>query len=819
MNNALTNIDQFIDHISRLENTKLQGDQFELFSKFYLMYINGFDKVYLSSEIPDKISKELNIYTINKDGKEKGIDIIIFHQDEYYSVQCKFRSDKNNKSSYNEVSNFLHQSKTNKISRRYWITTAYDVHIDFKKEDKCLNCLPITYDRLSEDCDGNIMFWNKFNQYIRDGSLNISDLINKPTIPYDIQEIILLEATKHYTKYDLGRLISCCGSGKTLLGYWIFNKLNLNTCIIFVPSLELLSQTYYEWKREFKANNIEFEMLLIGSQMMDKINEENLDLLISTESDEINKFIEKNKKTTRNVIISTYNSSHILIKSLTDKNIKYDFTIYDEAHHTCQFSDNQIYSRTIKADISNKKLFMTATEKILNYRNSYQDDEIISMDNEKLYGQLIYSYNVYQAILNNRLSDYKIISPCITTDIIDKIIKLNSEIIKKNNKIGIKTDDFIVAYLILESIKSKDLRKMILYSSNRTKAKAIENAINILLEESYSDIKARITTFYIIGETNRRERKKLISEFVKSDIGIISSVRVFSEGVNIPICDSVCFCDIKSSEFDVIQSIGRCLRKIYKCPKCSISLDECKCLSEEDKHRYISKIGYVIVPLIIKEGEEFFSSENQAFNKIRRILKIMGTIDETVREKFELVSYQESSSLFPKNLTKTQPNIIVYNTSKTNNQIDLEILQKSILNYTFDRYGNIIDFTRLLLINENEVRYKNNLNLIDSRNKAIEFLKSQGQNVEELQECNWIKYCLGAKLFDKIRQKYIWDLDTLRDLCHSINIYSWQEYQENYHKHIKLPPPQYLNDGFYYDLNKTFNMTNLLTETLQDSDF
>lgn len=813
INTNLTSINELIILINNLNSTKEKGDIFELFAKYYMLNFENIKEYYLSNEIPDKIASHINIYTINKDGKEKGIDAIIINNDEYYSVQVKYRSNKNEKITYGELSTFIAQSdsQSDKIKKRYLITTTYDVCDDYHNLDSNKKYLLINYYDLCKNCDGNLKFWKGFKKFINEGIIN--KIIHNPLIPLVHQKEIIDTGIKYYNGDNyLGRLIACCGSGKTLIGYWIFNGLNYNNCIIFVPSLELLSQTFYEWKREYKANNIRSEFLLIGSQMMDKINDYKNDFDITTLQTDIDNFITK-KSNHKQIIISTYQSSDILIKSFTDNKIKYDFTIYDEAHHTCQSSDKKMYSKPITADTSNKKIFMTATEKILNVKNTNEDDEIISMDNEKLYGKLIYSYNFYKAIQDNQLSDYRIFSPCLTNENSIEHIQNNNEIIMKGDKLGIKSDNFIVAYLIINSIQKKNLKKMILYSSNTKKAKDIKKALEILLEQQkeYDKLKNKIKTFYIDGNTNRRNRRKYMNEFTKSDIGIISSVKIFNEGVNIEICDSVCFCDIKSSEIDVVQSIGRCLRKIHKCPKCSTILGKCKCLTAEDVQYYKNKIGYVIIPMIINEKEEFFSSDNKQLKKLRNILKIMGTTDEGIKEKFEIyIPKSSKSSLINNYDNDNNTKIKTNNQSKEFNSIEAEILQKNIVSYTFDRSGSIIDYTRQLLINENEIRYKNKLSLLDSKEKALEYLKNQGQDVSQLERRNWVKYCLGVKIFDKIKEKYYWDLDELKYSCNNIDIYDWNEYKNNYTKDNKLPSPQYINDGFYDDLDNNFNIELLL---------
>ena len=45
-----------------------------------------------------------------------------------------------------------------------------------------------------------------------------------------------------------------------------------------------------------------------------------------------------------------------------------------------------------------------------------------------------------------------------------------------------------------------------------------------------------------------------------SEIGLLSNARCLSEGVDVPALDGVAFIDPRSSEIDIIQSVGRAIR-------------------------------------------------------------------------------------------------------------------------------------------------------------------------------------------------------------------------------------------------------------------
>ena len=77
------------------------------------------------------------------------------------------------------------------------------------------------------------------------------------------------------------------------------------------------------------------------------------------------------------------------------------------------------------------------------------------------------------------------------------------------------------------------------------------------------------------------KRAEIISTFKDSEYGIISNAKCLTEGVDVPIIDSVYFVDQKKSLVDIVQACGRALRT----------------------KKGISKTAYFIIPILIPESE------------------------------------------------------------------------------------------------------------------------------------------------------------------------------------------------------------------------
>ena len=73
--------------------------------------------------------------------------------------------------------------------------------------------------------------------------------------------------TEHFTVEDnsRGKLISACGTGKSLTGYWIAEQLDAKTILVAVPSLALIRQTLEVWTREAIADERQMNWICVCS--------------------------------------------------------------------------------------------------------------------------------------------------------------------------------------------------------------------------------------------------------------------------------------------------------------------------------------------------------------------------------------------------------------------------------------------------------------------------------------------------------------------------------------------------------------------------
>lgn len=358
----------------------------------------------------------------------------------------------------------------------------------------------------------------------------------------EYQDTAVKKAIQYFKKNDRGKITMPCGSGKTIVALKICDQLKATRVIVCVPNLTLENQLFNDWYSYFKNK---YKILCIGSDVTignDKV-------LATTDTSLIKDFFSNHNKC---IVISTYHSVDLI-----PGNVVFDFAIIDEAHRTVGNSDRMFSTILFDEQIKiSKRLFMTATEKF--YSNSNSED-IVSMDNEAIYGQTIYSLTVKEAIDLNVLNDYVLKSLVITKKEIEEMVAENAIIIDDTNII----DDYFMkevsaALAIIDSIKKKEIKHVLTYH------KTIKNAkrFRMILSKLAAIKGIPLNTFHINGSEHKgANRQHIIKAFEFSDIGALTSAKALVEGIDIPCVDAICFVDFKKSSLEIIQALGRSFRK------------------------------------------------------------------------------------------------------------------------------------------------------------------------------------------------------------------------------------------------------------------
>ena len=587
-----------------------KGQAFEELTKYYLqynaVYTSKLKQVWLLKEVPPSIIKKLNLPT-----NDQGIDLIAETvEGTYWAIQCKYLQEENQRLSHRAISTFVS------------LSTGIATHITY-----CLVCT--TVDEYAKIYKGktNIGFvnsdeWRKLDKDFFDwvrAKLIGKNIKRTPFKPKPHQVIALKEAKNYFLKENnnRGKLVFPCGAGKSLTGYWITKELKSKSIIVAVPSLSLVKQTLEVYLRETNANNDKVSWLCVCSDEGIGTNDDvaiytnEIGVPCVTDKNYIAKWI-KDNSTNKTIIFSTYQSGKTIADACKIANHEFDLGIMDEAHKTVGDKDklfsHLLFDKNIKIK---KRIFMTATER----RYAGSSDTILSMDDAEVYGDTFTQLSFKKAIEIGILSDYKIITLFISNNEVRKLIEKNAFVKPLGKDWDNETEARTLASLIAirKAMTDYPINHAVTFHSSIKKAEAFEQSQAVFSKvfPKYS----KVNSYHVSGAMPTSVRGKIVDEFASSEKGIITNAKCLTEGVDVPNIDCVLFADPRKSKVDIIQAVGRALRK------------------KEGK-----EFGYVILPVFTDANNKEEIIESEEFKEVLSTIRALASNDERIIEEFKDIS-------------------------------------------------------------------------------------------------------------------------------------------------------------------------------------
>ena len=480
---------------------------------------------------------------------------------------------------------------------------------------------------------------NRFLDWDTDWPSSLADINNhKQREPYDPKPHQEKAINDVCTKLNgRGQLIMACGTGKTLTGQRIAEKLEAKTTLVLLPSLLLLRKTVTDWLVEAKQD---FLFLPVCSdKRVTKKTEDEIEIGTSdlgspatTDSNEIASFI---KRRGNKVIFSTYQSSPKIAEAFTKHSLKpFDLIIADEAHRcagkiTSKNKDSD-YSTVLKDSLipAKHRLFMTATPRIytasLKKKAENKDIELASMDDENVFGPVLHHLTFGQAIANDPplLTDYRVLVIGVNKDSVKEMVEERTLV---RTEEGVEDDARSLAIQVglAKAIRDYDLKRVITFHSKISLAKNFASSFNEFKDHLKEDQRpsGSITYEHVSGKmpTSERSNKlRALGALKDEDRYLLANARCLSEGVDVPALDGVAFVDPKRSEIDIIQAVGRAIR-----------------LSDD------KETGTIVIPVFLSDSDdpdEVISASE--FDQVWKVVNALRSHDESLGEELDELRVQ-----------------------------------------------------------------------------------------------------------------------------------------------------------------------------------
>lgn len=629
-----------------------KGDKFERLMQAYLLtkpaYSHLLTDVWLWTDFPYKKQ-------FGTGGKDTGIDLVCrTHDGDYWAVQCKCyaagkKVDKAMVDSFVSTSSFEFETKDGKktFSFKIWIDTTYDgFNAEAQNVVQRLGIRRIgLIDLKNDDVD-----WEALDS----GKKGAEAAVKKyGLLPH--QKKAFDATTKYFADHERGKLIMACGTGKTFTSLRIAEALATESHLVLflVPSIALLSQTLKEWSAQCKSNIYPI-CICSDSHAADKAEDSISDLVLpaTTDSKKVySQFVDFRARQAREggmiVVFSTYQSIDVIsdvqkqINNLDKDSFIFDLIVCDEAHRTTgvkqkdksQSSFTKVHSNgNIKAK---KCLYMTATPRLYSSdaqaKAKEKEVEVWSMDDPQMFGEEIYRIGFGEAVEKQLLSDYKVIvltldENSVEPKLLNELMEGNADL-KESDAIKLigcinvlsKRTNYLTDKELFSDVDPEPMRSAVAFCSSIKNSIYLKDSFNVCQKAYYEKMSEEEREQLVaveaehvdggMGSTVREEKLDWLkhADPNKKECRVLNNVRCLSEGVDVPSLDAIMFLSSRNSQVDVVQSVGRVMRKA------------------EGK-----KFGYIIIPVLVpgdKNADEILDTSDD-FKIVWSVLNALRAHDD-----------------------------------------------------------------------------------------------------------------------------------------------------------------------------------------------
>lgn len=641
------------------DSERLKGNFFEQLVRQYLLLDSQmraqFSEVYLWKNWPG-----------NQGLPDTGIDLVAIRREDsqVVAIQCKFYAS-THRIQKQDIDSFLSESGKNPYTHRIVVETTGTAWSPNAERAIDNQQIPVTRIGLT-DLRNSDIDWSSYQLTEPDRA---AELQERKSLR-DHQVSAITDVFKGFETSDRGTLVMACGTGKTFtslkIAEHLADDLGGSARVLFmVPSLALMSQTLGEWASEC---SIGFEAWSVCSDT--KVNRKRVtdndiadmsvvDLKTPPTTDPSK--LARSLRCHRNddglqVVFATYQSIDVVAQAqqLGGNDWQdFDLIICDEAHRTTGVTladgDDSAFVRVhdnaiIRAD---KRLYMTATPRLFNDKvkdaAKEKDAVLCSMDDQSIYGPVFHKLGFGKAVSLGLLTDYKVVVLAVPEEEVSGVYQAGvaesgeltlPEIAKLAgcwNALGKRRSG------VIDANYGEDLapmRRAVAFAKDIKTSKWVSQEFPSLVKEHLQDLtnddetdNLEIQCQHVDGSMNAVQRGEYL-DWLKEDTDeldhpvcrILTNARCLSEGVDVPTLDAVLFLNPRKSQVDVIQAVGRVMRKAAG-----------------------KEFGYIILPIAIPTGipADQALSDNKRYQVIWQVLQAIRAHDERFDNEINSIEFNK----------------------------------------------------------------------------------------------------------------------------------------------------------------------------------
>lgn len=577
------------------------------------------------------------------DARDTGIDLVAELAEapgEWCAIQCKFYAE-GHRIQRADIDSFFTASGRRPFVRRLIVDTTgvpWSTHAESALEGQSIDTKRIGL----SDIEDSGIDWKAFSE-----TEKVQFVARKQPRPHQVEALAAVR--EGLAEADRGKLIMACGTGKTYTALHIAESMigKGGRVLFLVPSLSLMSQTIREWSidstiplRSFAVcSDSQVGVRKAADGDVADIDVHDLEIPASTRAADFAAKAKSDAPDKLTVVFSTYQSIQAVSVAQLDHGLAdFDLIVCDEAHRTTGVTlageEDSNFVRVHDADYirGKKRLYMTATPRIFGdaVKKTADDADAVlcSMDDPALFGQTLFTRNFSWAVQNGLLTDYKVIVLAVDEAAVSSGVQ--RLLADENNEL--KLDDATKIIGCYKALTKADLRadiasdtgpmrRALAFTRDIKRSKLIEHEFARVADEWRDTLDDAVAATipaldcevrHVDGGFSAHARNERLA-WLKAEpetertCRILTNARCLSEGVDVPALDAILFLHPRKSQIDVVQSVGRVMRRA------------------EGK-----KLGYVILPVGVPAGMEPEKAldDNEKYRVVWQILNALRAHDD-----------------------------------------------------------------------------------------------------------------------------------------------------------------------------------------------
>ena len=473
-----------------------------------------------------------------------------------------------------------------------------------------------------------------WDAYLEDEAAPLEERPRKEVRPH--QRRALDDVLAGFQEHDRGKMIMACGTGKTFTALQAAEEVaGPGGRVLFAaPSISLVNQALREWGHDAETPIRAFAVCSdpkVGRGDSDGARAYDLPIPATTDPEQLAAAATEEAPDRLTVVFSTYQSMDVIRRAQDAGMPAFDIAVCDEAHRTTGYAledeERSSFLQIHDADAirARKRLYMTATPRLYNpaarRKAEAADAYVASMDDEETYGPELHRLNFAESVEGDLLSDYKV-----------AILVMNEEQIAREYQLELADSDGLsvgdVGRVIgcLNGLAKLDpehdqfkadpspMQRAVAFSNTIKASERFVELVGLLQDDAGRAQRGiQVEAAHVDGKSGvlvRADRLAWLggeTMVMEGQCHILSNARCLTEGIDVPALDAVLFLQPRKSQIDVVQAVGRVMRR-----------------APGKKH------GYIILPVVVPAGDDPASAldRNNAYAHVWEVLQALRSHDE-----------------------------------------------------------------------------------------------------------------------------------------------------------------------------------------------